>query len=150
MASNSYWKSSMELISRKLGSSNGKAKTWRCFLFSCFSCVHLLNLGCSVQVGYLLGLGDRHPSNLMLHRYRYYILLLLHFLADDKIFNIFMFVIQWEDSAYWLWRLLWSFNESGEVSREGKLLYSKDGFPNCCSFLRFLRGTNNFLTNFYV
>ena len=23
------------------------------------------------QVGYLLGLGDRHPSNLMLHRYRY-------------------------------------------------------------------------------
>jgi hypothetical protein len=23
------------------------------------------------QVGYLLGLGDRHPSNLMLDRYRY-------------------------------------------------------------------------------
>ncbi|XVF34233.1 hypothetical protein REPUB_Repub18cG0041800 [Reevesia pubescens] len=23
------------------------------------------------KVGYLLGLGDRHPSNLMLHRYKY-------------------------------------------------------------------------------
>lgn len=149
MASNSYWKSSLELISRKLVVQMAKLKLWDAFCLVA-SRVHVLNLGCSVQVGYLLGLGDRHPSNLMLHRYRYYILLLLHFLADDKSFNIFMFIIQWEDSAYRLWRLLWSFNESGEVSREGKLLYSKDGFPNCCSFLRFLRGTNNFLTNFYV
>lgn len=23
------------------------------------------------QVGYLLGLGDRHPGNIMLHQYRY-------------------------------------------------------------------------------
>lgn len=29
----------------------------------------LLNCACLWQVGYLLGLGDRHPSNLMLDRY---------------------------------------------------------------------------------
>ena len=28
-----------------------------------------LTCSCSAQVGYLLGLGDRHPSNLMLDRY---------------------------------------------------------------------------------
>lgn len=52
------------------------------------------------QVGYLLGLGDRHPSNLMLHRSRYvdgskrckHITTLQHVL--------FLFVLQWEDLAY--------------------------------------------------
>ena len=30
---------------------------------------HIFIPQCTVQVGYLLGLGDRHPSNLMLDRY---------------------------------------------------------------------------------
>ena len=31
----------------------------------------LLYITASFQVGYLLGLGDRHPSNLMLNRHRF-------------------------------------------------------------------------------
>lgn len=83
----------------------------------------------------------------MLHRYRYHWTLWLYFLADDKNSNKFILVMQWEDSAYWFWRLLWSFNEPGEVSREGKLLCSKV-FQNL--YVLSSRKLIAFVTNFYV
>ena len=65
-----------------------------------YSCYHYF----LCQVGYILGLGDRHPSNLMLDRYRYIEinkgLTLLKRFSFSSVSLSMVSILQWENLAY--------------------------------------------------